>query len=389
MMLNAVPFSKSILLAATTLALVSPVTADTVTSDDAIIIGSICAGFDCADGENFGFDTLRLKENNLRIHFDDTSNSASFADNDWRIEINGTENGATNYFSVVDATASKTPFTLRAGARDHALYVAANDFVGLGTNTPAVNLHMKDGDSPAMRIEQDGSSGFTPYIYDIAANETNFFIRDVTNASNLVFRIMTGAPKDALRVFGGSGNVGLGVEASSADGSLHIRKSEDTAASLVLEQTQAQVKWEIKANPATGRMTFKDLNGTTTPFKFAPNAVGNLLRVGVAAPDVVDIAGNLVVSGNCTEADGACADYVFEDDYELRTLDELKSFITQNKHLPNVPSATDMEENGVNLANISGRLLEKIEELTLYTLQQQDTIDTLQQRLDDLSDSAQ
>ncbi|MEO1370030.1 MAG: hypothetical protein AAFX50_22845, partial [Acidobacteriota bacterium] len=46
--------------------------------DDVIIVGSACAGLDCNNGESFGFDTLRLKENNLRIHFNDTSNSASF-----------------------------------------------------------------------------------------------------------------------------------------------------------------------------------------------------------------------------------------------------------------------------------------------------------------------
>ena len=58
--------------------------ADQVFTDDVIIQNSLCVGLDCVNGENFGFDTLRLKENNLRINFDDTSTSGSFPKNDWQ-----------------------------------------------------------------------------------------------------------------------------------------------------------------------------------------------------------------------------------------------------------------------------------------------------------------
>lgn len=365
----------------------SVATAAQVFADDVIVQGSLCTGFDCVNGESFGFDTLRLKENNLRILFQDTSSSASFAANDWRIVINDTENGGANYFAIEDTTAGRVPFRIEAGAKQDALVVEADGDVGIGTPEPILDLHIRDGDSPGIRIEQDGSSGFAPKTYDISANETNFFVRDVTNGSNLVLRIKNNAPNNALYIESGLGDIGVSTQ--NPDGSFHVRRTGTEPTSLVLEQTGANVKWEIKANAGTGRMTFKDLNGSTTPFKFAPNAVSNLLRVGVAATDVVDIAGNLVISGNCTETDGACADYVFEDDYQLRSLPELKSFIAENRHLPNVPSASEMEENGISIAHISGRLLEKIEELTLYTLQQQETIDELNQRLDTMTAEAQ
>ena len=73
---------------ATTLFSIFPcaqVAADNVIRDDLIVDGSACVGFDCVNGESFGFDTMRLKENNLRLHFQDTSSSASFPSNDWRI----------------------------------------------------------------------------------------------------------------------------------------------------------------------------------------------------------------------------------------------------------------------------------------------------------------
>jgi len=62
-------------------------------------------------------------------------------------------------------------------------------------------------------------------------------------------------------------------------------------------------------------------------------------------------------------------DYVFEKNYNLRSLTEVKAFITQNGHLPDVPSAKQVEEHGVNVGEMNGVLLKKVEELTLYLLE--------------------
>ena len=98
-------FSQSIILAA--LLTSSILSADQVILDDSVITGSQCVGTDCVNGETFDFDTLKLKENNLRIYFQDTSNSAAFPSNDWRITVNDSANGGENYFSIDDATADK------------------------------------------------------------------------------------------------------------------------------------------------------------------------------------------------------------------------------------------------------------------------------------------
>ncbi|MGD1847296.1 MAG: hypothetical protein ACFB10_18045, partial [Salibacteraceae bacterium] len=62
------------------------------------------------------------------------------------------------------------------------------------------------------------------------------------------------------------------------------------------------------------------------------------------------------------------ADYVFEDDYELLPLPEVESFIEENGHLPGVPSAEEVESEGIDVAAMDAKLLEKIEELTLYLI---------------------
>ncbi|TAJ05087.1 hypothetical protein DMA11_23615 [Marinilabiliaceae bacterium JC017] len=85
--------------------------------------------------------------------------------------------------------------------------------------------------------------------------------------------------------------------------------------------------------------------------------------------------GSLVMKGTikakAVKVTAQTADFVFEEDYNLRTLKEVEQFIRDNKHLPDIPSAAQMEEDGVNVAEMNKLLLQKIEELTLYTISQE------------------
>jgi hypothetical protein len=139
----------------------SPSDADIVHLDDVIIDFSLCVGTDCVNGESFGFDTVRLKENNLRLHFDDTSSSASFPSNDWRITINDSSNGGDAYFSIDDATAGRQVFRVNAGAPANSLFVDSQGDVGIGVANASTDIHVRSGNTPTLRLEQDGSSGFT------------------------------------------------------------------------------------------------------------------------------------------------------------------------------------------------------------------------------------
>ena len=71
------------------------------------------------------------------------------------------------------------------------------------------------------------------------------------------------------------------------------------------------------------------------------------------------------------------ADYVFAKDYKLMPLEEVEKFTKENKHLPNVPSAEDMTVNGLDVAQMDAKLLEKVEELTLYLIEQNKQIELL------------
>ena len=230
---------------------VKPAAADQVFLDDIIVDGSACIGLDCVNGESFGFDTLRLKENNLRIKAQDTSSTASFPTNDWQITFNDSSNGGANKFSIDDINGGRTPFTIEAGAPSHSLYVDDGGRLGFGTSTPVVELHVKDGDTPTLRLEQDGSSGFTPQTWDVAGNETNFFVRDATNGSKLPFRIRPAAPTNSIYI-DTNGEMGFGN--SDPDSSLHVTRSSDNA-SLRLEQSTVGSEWVFSTLASNGNLT--------------------------------------------------------------------------------------------------------------------------------------
>lgn len=248
--------------------------------DDVTVQGSLCVGMDCQANENFGFDTLLFKENNLRIKFQDTSSSSgNFPGNDWQLTINDSSDGGLNYFSIDDVDGDTTPFRILAGARDFSLFVGTNGFIGLGTSTPARSLHILSGNGPAVRLEQDGTGGFPPITWDIIARENDLTI---TAGGNGVFRL---------------------------------------------------------------------------------------------EPD-----GNLTISGTLTTGSprGEFPDYVFAPGYTLMPLDQLQQYVAANGHLPGIPSASQVAADGLNMTELQLGLLKKVEELTLYTLQQQDLISDLQ-----------
>ena len=85
------------------------VAADEVILDDLVVEGSLCVGLDCVEGEVFGFDTIRIKENNTRIMFQDTSSSSQFPSNDWQITVNDSNNGGDSFFAISDCGLGDPP----------------------------------------------------------------------------------------------------------------------------------------------------------------------------------------------------------------------------------------------------------------------------------------
>ncbi len=267
---------------------------DQVVNENLIVIGNVAIGTDALEGEDFGLDTLRFSENNLRIHFDDTSGSASFPTNDWRIVINDTTNNGANHFSIEDATAGRIPFRVMAGAPTSSFLVDANGYVGLGTSAPQQKLHVLSGNQPTIRLEQDDSSGWTPQTFDVGGNESTFFIRDVTNGSSLPFQIRSAAPTNSLHI-ASSGNVGVGTDSPTS--TLHIQRSDGTAQLKVeeLSSTTAARDLLVLANNGAPSIVFTNTQVPSWHNVALPEDVDGDEDVDVV--DAVILINNLLTHG--------------------------------------------------------------------------------------------
>jgi hypothetical protein len=279
------------------LAVTSAVKADQQIPDDLVVVGSICIGLDCVNNESFGFDTIRLKENNLRIKFQDTSSSSSFPTTDWQITVNDSLNGGANWFGIEDIDAGTTPFTILAKAPNHSLFVTESGNVGFGTSTPLVDLHVVNSNSPTLRLEQTQAAGFAEQAWDIGGNETSFFVRDFTS-SQLPLSIRTGAPNASIHV-ASNGNVGF--QTTTPDGPFDVAHSADANDHAFLIHTNSSVGVNID-NGQIPKGLF-DVQTTGGQSRLTVTATGNV-GIGTFNPvgrfDVQDITGTtnlLTLSG--------------------------------------------------------------------------------------------
>jgi len=92
--------------------------------------------------------------------------------------------------------------------------------------------------------------------------------------------------------------------------------------------------------------------------------------IGTSSPDMkLTVKGKIHAEEVKVDLSVPGPDYVFKEDYPLRSLPEVQNYIQQHGHLPNIPPAREMETNGIYLSEMNMKLLEKIEELTLYSIQ--------------------
>ena len=257
----------------------------------------------------------------------------------------------------------------------------------------------------AIMMNQDGSIElFTSQASsrDISPNEQNYF----TMLSNGNVGIGT-YPQSKLQVSDGAFNLSFG-HAEGKDlnwGTAYI--------GFNATRNNATGKWKLKGDTAhnggsvmwttvSGSMYFAPIPSTSGGEQTLTDAqIVNNIKLLLTAEGNVGIGTTntggykLRVHGkiNCTEVvvtanakgeeggeEEEWPDYVFAEDYNLRSLDEVASYIEKNKRLPEIPSAAEVAENGVNLLEINTLLLKKVEELTLYIIQQQKEIDELKKR---------
>ncbi|MGH9970595.1 MAG: tail fiber domain-containing protein [Pyrinomonadaceae bacterium] len=284
---------------------------DQVIPDDLIVQGSACVGLDCVNGEVFGFDTIRMKENNTRLQFDDTSVTAGFPTNNWQIRANSSANGGGSFLAFVDqggtgnSETGTIVFEVDAGAPANSLRVSSLGRIGLRTTTPVLDVHANTTDTPAIRLEQNSGGGFTAQTWDIAGNEANFFIRDVTGGSRLPLRIRPGAPTSSVDI-AASGNVGIGTAAPQRN--LHVHSAGNTVVQLTdtASGSASSDGFQIIQGGANSFLENQEAGSLTLRTSATDRVTitsGGNVGIGTAAPtDLLSVNGNASKPGGGTWA---------------------------------------------------------------------------------------
>ncbi len=185
-------------------------------------------------------------------------------------------------------------------------------------------------------------------------------------------------------------NVGIGTNSPSSEleirsdsaPELHLHSTTDDDYSIIRFQDAGASTWGFLSNfPDPGKFTLHNYQNTSNAIVLDSN--GNV-GIGTNAPDAtLAVRGDIHTQQVLVDLNGAVApDFVFEPNYDLRTLAETERYIKENKHLPEIPSAAEMEKNGFELKEMNLKLLQKIEELTLYTIEQQKLIEEMRKEIE-------
>lgn len=308
--------------------------------------------------------------------------------------------------------------------------VKGNGRVGIGTTTPTtgfqlagttstqteLNINAPNSAIATLSFARSGGTLAAPTATGNAQNlgwinfngyngtsyQTSSSIRSLTNetwsstarGSYLSFHTTnagTTTMTERLRI-DDDGSVGIGTTAPR--GKLHIEHDgTDLDPHIRIHATGSfsRINWSTNTNAnswvaqsylesATAADNYWRLEyGGTPRFYVAGN--GNV-GIGTSSPDnKLDVLG--IIRANEVIVETGWADYVFQDDYKLKPLSEVEAFIKENKHLPSVPSAAKIQEKGAHVAELMTKMMEKIEELTLYSIEQKKEIDELKRRLDE------
>jgi hypothetical protein len=186
--------------------------------------------------------------------------------------------------------------------------VSSGGNIGVGTATPVLDVHVNTTDTPAIRLEQNNSGGFTAQTWDIAGNEANFFVRDVTSGSRLPFRIRPGAPTSSIDI-AASGDVGI----STASPKLRMEVFGATGLPVSSGTTPTGVA-RFSQNGGTGVIDFGfgggagwmqvyDSANLATEFPLLLNPNGGNVGIGTTAPtDLLSVNGTASKPGGGTWA---------------------------------------------------------------------------------------
>jgi len=235
--------------------------------------------------------------------------------------------------------------------------------VGIGTSNPLVPLHsVGEFNMIQLRMERKGSSeGFC----DLGGSDGDFRVwsggytknhKFIVNGNNGYVGIGTLTPNYQLEVAGylmakSTNYIHIGVERPDSDGKITMGVSSGGQEGFLSSKGELKFLTDASIIPKM----YIDKGGS--------------VGIGTIHPDpLYKLSVNGKIRAKEIKVDTDWADFVFEDDYNLRSLNELENFIQKNKHLPEIPTEEEVKKDGISVGEMNAKLLQKIEEMSLYLI---------------------
>lgn len=330
-------------------------------------------------------------------------------------------------------TLGKLHLTIQATPR---LTIGSSGNVGIGTTNPNFKMHINGGDlfvqssSGLIRLGYEGSNEWqmattgagadlrwytttnggttiTPRHYFSQNGNVGIggfsgpgvpigrldVIAVGTTSSNNVF-VLRNSVLDTIMRIRDDGRMGIGYNGSTYGRTINLggtginfyTASEAAFGGAVFPTDTSLVIWSN--SNANNYLVLQPSWGNTGVGTYTPNAKFHLNGAGLIGSNSSRIAtgyewsvdGEIMCENLVMQNSTSWPDYVFEDNYQLMPISDLEESIRKNKHLPNVPSAADIEKNGIHMAEMSKVYMEKIEELTLYIIQLEKRLKALEEK---------
>lgn len=310
--------------------------------------------------------------------------------------VSGNSNlGSSNFIGTTDAQA----LNFRTNNVNRMTLSQSKAFLGIGTTSPNANLHVHStvytiGYYTDFQLTNTNTGSERTDGFHIQQQNKNIFIRQLEKANlyfqnnnkgfvldtNGYFGFNTVYPKQRIHVV--DGNIMISRTSARAPGSTNgsLLFGGDVVDGCSLGDWG--IEYVNSTDEGYGLNFWRPFTQCHTGFNYALflGDDGNV-GIGTNSPQAkLSVNGNVCAKEVRVSLNGSPCwpDYVFAQDYDLMKISDLRSYVQQNRHLPGVPSAAEVEENGVELGATTEILLQKIEEMTLYILQLEERVQQLE-----------
>lgn len=341
-------------------------------------------------------DYIRAKDNNgLKLQTDEGTTRLTIAD-DGNVGIGTTDPGAKLDVVVSSGGAATIGSSINTATGDYAIAMghqteaSGHYSTAMGWNTTAsghsstsmgMNTTASGHYSTAMGTSTTASGIFSTAMGSFieTTGDRSFGIGLDTTARTITM-------DNVMAIMGG--NVGIGTTEPSQKLTVHngrIRVESSTYPSAQIELVNLNTNRNFTM--ITVGDNFEIHNGDesetlTKPFMIDGST--DFIGIGTLNPQSKLAVNGIITAKEIEVTDTGWSDFVFNSNYDLKSLDEVDQFISKNGHLPDIPSAEEVEKNGLNLGTMQAKLLQKIEELTLYLIDMQKENENLKERISSL-----